>query len=137
MVLFVGSGSTKLPVAFSNTTKLSISTSAINATTKDSGIFNEKFPGHLDWNMSTDGLMSYTVSGSTNSIDDIYVLMLTRTPVSIYFASKTGSSPSWTVDATKKVFSGSAIITSLDMNADIDNATYSIKLEGTGALTLA
>jgi len=136
MLLFVGSGATKTPLAFSNSAKLAISMSTKDATSKDSGIYVERIPGRLDWNASADGAISYTVSGSTNTIDDIYVLMTLRQPINVVFASKTGTSPSWTADATKKTFSGMAFITSVDMSSDNEAATYSIKLDGTGALTL-
>lgn len=137
MMLFVGSGATKNPLAFSTSAKLAISTSMKDATSKDSGIYTEKFAGRLDWNCSTDGLMSYTISGATQSIDDIYALMLSRTPINVVFASKTGSVPAWTVDASKKTFTGMGFIASMDMNAALDEATYSIKIDGSGPLTLA
>ena len=137
LMLFMSSGATKTPLAFSTSAKLSISLGTKDASNKDSGYFSEKIGGRFDWNMSTDGLLSYTVSGSTNTMDEVYALMLTRTPVNVAFAIRTGTSPSWTIDATKKQFTGTAIITGLDINADNDSATWSIKLDGTSTLTLA
>jgi len=138
----MGAGASKLPVAFSTSAKLSISMSTKEATSKDSGIFTDKIAGRLDWNMSTDGLLSYslTVDDATrNSIDDIYTLMTARLPITIVFASKTGTSPDWTVSAVApaKSWTGKGFITALEQNADTDSATYSITIEGTGALTMA
>jgi len=141
-MLFIGSGTSKLPFAFSTIAKLSISMATKEATSKDSGIYNEKVAGRLDWNMSTDGLLSYSLAvddTARNSIDEIYTLMIAREPINVIFASKTGTTPDWTVDATagKKSFTGKGFITSLEQNADNDSATYSISIEGTGALTMA
>lgn len=138
LMLFVASGATKMPLAYSETAKLGITLGTKDATTKDSGIFVEKYPGLFDWNMSSDGLVSYTLSGNTNTIDDIYSLMLSRTPVNVGFAVTTGTSPAFTIDASKKNFTGTGIIVSMDISASKDDiAKYSIKIDGTGALTMA
>jgi predicted secreted protein len=141
LMVFVSSGATKLPLAFSSSAKLSINTKTRDTGSKDSGNWDEFLAGKSGWNASTDGLMAF-YSGVTNSgsstIDVLYAYQIARTPVNFVFAHKTGSTPGWTVDATKKSFSGMVLITGLDLNAaDGDNATYSCSLQGTGALTLA
>ena len=137
MMLFVGSGATKNPLAFSQSAKLSISMKSRDISSKDSGLWGEKASGKFEWNCSTDGLLSFSVSGSTSSIDIVYNLFLAGQPVNVVFAQKTGTSPFHTVDATKKNFSGLAMISSIDMTAgDNDNATYSISLEGASALVM-
>ncbi len=138
LMLFVGTGTTKNPLAFSQSAKLSVSMKTREISSKDSGQWTEKASGKYDWNCSTDGLLSFDVTGATSSIDMVYELFLAGEDVSIVFASKTGTTPLWTVDSTKKSFTGTALITSLDINSgDGDNATYSISLEGTGQLTLS
>ena len=144
LILFMGSGTAKLPVAFSTSAKLSISMSTKDVTSKDSGYNTDKIAGRLDWNMSTDGLLSYALAvddALQTSIDELYVLMLARKSINIVFATKSGASPDWTVSAVavagKKSFTGKGFITSIEQNADNDSATYSITIEGTGALTLA
>ena len=111
-------------------------------TSKDSGIFTDKIAGRLDWNMSTDGLLSYSLTvddTGRNSIDDIYTLMNARQLITVVFASKTGTSPDWTVNATApaKSWSGKGFITALEQSTDIDSGTYSITIDGSGALTMA
>ena len=140
LMLFVGAA--KTPVAFSTSAKLAINLATKDGTTKDSGIFSEKFAGHLDWNMSTDGLLNYALTTDdtlVNSIDEFFTTMIARAPIQVAFGiTSAGTSPDWTAPATpQKCFYGNAFITSLDQNAELDAATYSIKLEGTGALNWA
>ena len=137
LMLFIGSGSTKQPLAFSQSAKLSVSMKTREISSKDSGDWTDKANGRFDWNASTDGLLAFGVTGSTSSMETVYNLFLAGSPINVVFASKTGTNPAWTVDATKKNFSGSGIITSIDMNAGEDNATYSISIEGTGALIMS
>ena len=137
LMIFVGSGTTVTPLAYTTSAKLSISMGTKDVSSKDSGNYAEKVGTRFDWNASSDGFTSYTVTGNTNSIDEVFVLQALRQPVNVTFGFKTGVTPSWTVDATKRLFKGTALITSIDVNADNDgSSTYSIKLEGTGALIL-
>lgn len=137
MMLFISSGATKLPLAFSTSSKLSVSTKTRDLSNRDSSNWTEKASGRFDWNASSDGLLSFSVSG-TNGMDVIYSLFTAGLPVNVAFASKSGTSPSFTVDSAKKNFTGTGIIVSIDMNsADADTATYSITIEGSGALVLA
>ena len=67
-------------------------------------------------------------------------LMITAKPVAFVFASMAGNYGAYgaTIKVGNKKFSGTAIITSLSVNApDQDNASYSVALEGTGILTMA
>lgn len=139
LMLFVASGETVNPLAFSNSAKLSISTATREITTKDSGNFVEKALNRSDWNVSSDGLMSYSISGATQqNIDNLFDLMMSRELINVSFGEKTGTSPSWTVNASKSRYSGQGYITSLELNAsDNDSATYSITIEGSGTLKLS
>jgi len=140
MMLFVGSGTDKLPIAFSTDAKLDITLATRNIASKDSGYWTNKAGGRLDWNASTSALHSdvLTATTGTNTYDELYTLMIARTPVNCVFAAATGTAPDWTVNSAKKNFTGMAIITSLSLGApDGDNATYSISLEGDGALVMA
>ena len=132
------SGATLQALAFSTSAKLSISMATREISSKDSGDFIEKMPAKFSWNISTDALMNYVSTGTTQSTDEFTGYMLSKKLLNVAFASKTGTSPSWTVDASKKKFTGTAWITSIDLNAgDGATATYSIQLEGTGPLVLA
>lgn len=73
----------------------------------------------------------------TISYDMLYSLMTARTPVYFAFASTSGTVPAWTINAAKKNYIGTVIITALSANApDNETTTYSISLEGTGSLTI-
>ena len=138
LMLFMKSGSTLTPIAFSSSAKLSVSMKTREISSKDSGLYTEKMGGKFDWNCSTDGLLNYGPSGSTFGIDALYTMFQAQSGISMSFAVKTGSTPSWTVDATKKSFSGTCYITSFELNAsDGETATYSISCEGSGLLTMA
>ena len=78
--------------------------------------------------------------GTTNTYSELFTAMSTRTPIDVVFATAAGTAPSWTISAVvgKTKFTGTGFITSLSMNApDGDNATYSVSIEGTGALVMA
>lgn len=137
MMLFVGSGTTKQPLAFSQSAKLSVNMTSREISSKDSGNWTDKAAGKYDWNASTDGLLNFSITGATTGIDQVYNLFIAGLPINLVFAQKTGTTPFHTVDATKKNFSGTALITSIDMNAgEVDSATYTISLEGSGALIM-
>lgn len=79
------------------------------------------------------------ITGTTSTFSDLYTSMLTRTPLTVVFATVTGTAPDWTVTAVagKTKFTGTGFITSLSMNApDGDSGTYSVSFEGTGALVM-
>lgn len=138
LILFTHSGATVQPLAFSTSAKLSISNKTRDISSKDSGEWTEKQAGKFDWNVSSDALLNFSSTGTTQSMDEVYSYFTNKKLMNISFASKTGTSPSWTVDASKKKFTGTAIITSIDINAgDGETATYSISMEGSGALTLS
>ena len=79
------------------------------------------------------------IVSTSNTYSDLYTAMLTRVPLTLVFATATGTSPDFTASAVagKTKFTGSGFITSLSMNApDGDNASYSVSFEGTGALVM-
>jgi predicted secreted protein len=138
LMLFIGTGTTKSPLAFSTSAKLSVSTKVRDISSKDSGNWTDKTVGKFDWNTSTDGLLNFSATSGTTGIDTVYSYFISGTPINIVFGSKTGTTPNWTPNLTLKSFSGTAIITSIDVNGnDGDNATYSITLEGNSTLALS
>lgn len=128
------------PIAFSNSAKLDISLKTRDIGSKDSGYWDEKAAGKMSWTMSSEALMADSnLTSTSNTYSDMFTAMLTRTPLTLVFATATGTSPDWTASSAtgKTKFTGSGFITSLSMNAsDGDNATYSISFEGTGALVM-
>ena len=141
LMLFLATGATVMALAFSTSAKLAISMDTREISSKDStGDFKDYAAGKFGWTVSSDALVNYSSTGNTNSVDELYTMMISKSLVNIAFASKAGTStsPSWTVSTTSKKYTGQAYITSIDLNAsDNDNATYSINLQGTGALVQA
>lgn len=138
LMLFANSGSTVQPLAFSTSAKLSISNKTRDVGSKDSGDWAEKMAGKFEWNVSSDQLLNFSSTGTTQSMDEVFSYFVNKKIMNISFGHKTGTSPSYTVDGSKKKFTGTAYISSLDINAgDGETATYSIQMEGTGPLTMA
>jgi len=136
-MLFLATG---LPIAFSTNAKLSIKLNTREISSKDSGYWTEKKAGRLDWNAGSDALYTEVLTGTatTTSVDELYALMIARTPITMVFGAATGTAGAQTNDATKKKYTGTALITSLDINApDGETTTYTIALEGTAALVCA
>ncbi|MZQ50429.1 MAG: hypothetical protein GT598_15635 [Bacteroidales bacterium] len=137
LMVFVGTGVTKTPIAFSTSAKLNVSMKTRDISSKDSGDWTEKAAGKFDWNASTDGLSSFGATGTTHSVEDLYSCMMAKNPVNLAFGTRCGTSPSWSLNTLKKYFSGSALITSMDMTAnDDETATYSVTFEGNGKLSI-
>jgi TP901-1 family phage major tail protein len=137
LMIFILSGATYQPVALSTSATLSTSKEIREVTTKDSVDWVENVSGMLSWTMATDGLVSYNVSGSTNGVEKLWEYYISEDPVSVYFAIKSGTTPSWSPDTSKKYYKGNAIVNQFDISAsNKENATYSISLTGTGALEI-
>jgi len=137
MMLFVTTG---LPIAFSTAAKLEINTDTREISSKDGGYWKEYSAGRLGWSAGTDALYTEVLTGtvSTTSIDELYALQIARTPITMVFGAATGAAGAQTNDATKKKFTGQAIITAISVNApDNDTTTYSVTLQGTGSLVNA
>jgi predicted secreted protein len=138
LMLFAHTGSTVQPLAFSTSSKLEINLGTREISSRDSGNWKSVAAGKLDWNTSTDALVNYTSTGTTQSTDELYTYMVCRCPACINFAVACGTSPSWTVSGSQKKFTGAGIITSLSINSqDGDNATYSINIMGNDILTMS
>lgn len=134
LMIFINSS----PVAFSTSASLSVSTEVREASSKDSANWKDKGAGRMEWSCSTEGLYNMSTSGTTHSINDLYNFFTGGTAVTITFGSKTGTTPSWTLDSNVKYFTGLAVITGFEfVGADGETSTYSISLEGSGELTLS
>lgn len=126
------------PIAFSTSAKLEITTDTREISSKDSGYWKERLAGKHDWKAGSDALYTEVLAGTatTTSVDELYALMIARTSLTVVFGAATGAAGAQTVDGTKKKFTGQAFITAISVNApDNETTTYSISLEGTGALT--
>ena len=137
MMLFITISGTTKPLAHSSSAKLSVSRDIAKYSSKDSGNYNGKRPGLMDWTASSDALITWSPTGTTLGTDALWNYYQNGTLVSLVFGVKSGTSPSWTHNTAIKYLSGQAYISSMDFNADNSGmATYSINLDGNGALTL-
>lgn len=114
--------------------KLTLNANTLETSSKDSGKWTSKQAAKLSWSCTSDNLFT---------IEDYSALMdacIAREPVAIKFANvsnadheKGGDADDWTAGTSG--YTGNVIITSVDANApDGDNATYTVSMEGTGAL---
>jgi len=124
-------GTTNL-VAFAQNCTININHSPREITNKESGGYKEILEGLRDFSIDVDGAYAWTdASGTalTNGADDLVNSnILTRASVDFIFGD---------TQATSDVsYSGSGFITSVSLTGGTeDTATYSLTIEGTGALT--
>jgi predicted secreted protein len=122
-------------LAVATSCKLTINANVLETSSKDSGCWVSKQAAKLSWNASSDNL--FTVADYKSLVD----AMISRDEVELQFSTVANANDcngvptsGWT-PATDG-YKGSAIITSIDMNAsDNENATYTVSFEGVGALT--
>lgn len=141
MMIFIGTGVAKYPIAFSKSASLDTGAAIIGNSTKDAGGWESNRSGRKNWSASTDVLYTYTMTSGTTSQDsgEIYALYVAGTELDFAFASATGTFPtnSYTINAANKVYTGKCLIESLSISSsDGEDTTFSIKLKGTGALVL-
>ena len=125
------SGTTNL-VAFAQNCTININHSPREITNKESGGYKEILEGLRDFSIDVDGAYAWTDASGTalaNGADDLVNSnILTRAAVSFIFGDTSATS-----DVS---YSGSGYITSVSLTGGTeDSATYSITIEGSGALT--
>ena len=117
------SSGTKIPFAHAQTASLSFSNSLIDTTTKSSNSWMEKISGQKSFSVSTDGLLDYGTTAGENSTVTIGGWAIAGEQVYFDFAIGTVG------------YRGSGFISSVEQSGGTDDApTYSISIEGTGAL---
>ena len=101
---------------------------------KGSGDFSSAEYGRFSWTVSTDALLNLGMSATTYvSYSDLMALMIDKTIVSIKSEYDQDGDAANTMTIT-----GDCIITSISQTSpDSDNASYSVSLQGRGALTIA
>ena len=134
-------------IGFCTNHTLSTSASTINVSHKDladagsSGKWDDADLDTLSWTITSENFYAETAEGKT--FKDLFAYYSAGTVLDIKFgtaATSTTGVPSggWVAPASGTVLSGKAIITSLDLNAPVDdNASVSITFTGKGALTVA
>lgn len=90
----------------------------------------------LSWSASSENL--YSLDGQGSNFDELFDLMIAKTPIQAVFAPKSESttdvpSGGWT---SSSGYTGKVVITSLSVNApNGDYATFTAQFQGVGALT--
>lgn len=122
-------------LAYATSHQLSLSGNAIEVSSKDHGEWTSKMIGKLSWSITSDNL--FTEEDYSSMVD----LWIARTPIEIIFTLKKEAdgvvipATGWTPKASSG-YKGKVVITGITTNApDNENATYSITLEGAGALS--
>ncbi len=136
LMLFYNSKS----LAYATNHQLSLSGETKDISSKDHGDWTAKTMGKLSWSITSDNL--FTDTDYSAMVD----LWIAKDPITVVFAVK-GNTDSdngdgtvvpvtgWTPKAANG-YTGKVIITGITANApDNENATYSITLEGVGALS--
>ena len=139
---YTSSGYKSIAHGTSHTLNLSADTEDIN--TKDSGIFGLTEVNKINWSISAEHM--YTNEGYST----FFNTMVDKKPVTVCFGLKAdaemgpngtptdvniSSAGNWTPQASSYIYSGMAIITSLDWSADAGSkSTVSVELQGQGAI---
>ena len=126
------SGTTNL-VAFAQNCTLTVNNTTREITNKQSNGFKEVLESLRDWSIDVDGAYAWTnASGTalTDGVDDLIQtnILANRLQFDVIFGDTASTSD---ISYTGKVYITSASMT----GGTEDTATYSLTLEGTGALT--
>lgn len=134
MMLFVNGKS----IAYATSHTLTISGDTQDTSNKDEGggdwASNEV--STLSWTAQSENM--YSIDGAGSNFDDLFDIMVAKTPVTATFSKKTETAVNvpeggWT--ASKPDYEGKVVITSLELNApNGEYVTYTVNFTGIGAL---
>ncbi len=133
-------------IGFATNHTLSTSASTISVSHKDledagSGKWDDQDIDTLSWTITSENFYANTAEGKTFA--DLFGYYAAGTVLDLKFGVAADSSTGvptggWVVPATGTVLQGKAIISSIDVNAPVDeNASFSITFTGKGALSVA
>jgi predicted secreted protein len=124
---------TEYKLLHSQNVSLSVNADTIDVSTKDSSGWRDLIGGQKSFSLSADGLYDYSpTAGTTTDPSDLVTQMLNRTEVTFTFTY--GGS----LSAGDTYYTGSGLVTSFEVSGGVEDApTYSVSIEGTGALTQA
>ena len=112
----------------SQNVSLSMNVDTIDISTKDSAGFRDLLGGQKSFSLSADGLMDFEAAAGDTDVQELFTQALARTAVTFVFGID---------DASLYNMSGSGFITSIEVSGGTEDApTYSVSIEGTGALTV-
>lgn len=126
-------------IAFATSHTLEVSAETADTSNKDEGggDWATSEISKMSWTASSENLFS--VDGDGKGYDDLFDLMIKKTPITAVFGRKTETatevpSQGWTAQTTG-VYEGKVVITSLSLNApNGEYATYSVQFTGVGEL---
>ena len=124
-------------IAMATSCQFHIGTSLEDASTKDStGDWQEQEVTGLNWDASTDSLVTLTDNGTNGELPtDLMSLIINKTLVTLTFDQTAGTNNRTGQNATIKR-SGSAYLTDYSLTApNRQNSTLSCKFTGTGPLS--
>ena len=122
VILSVTTASGLEAVAHSTSASLSVSMDLRDKTSKSSGGWSESLGGLKSWEMSGDAFVDILATGA--DVLELWTVWETGDAIAVSFG------------ASGIVYTGSALITSISIDAGVEeNATYSISLTGTAALS--
>ena len=115
-------------VANATSSDFELTRDTIDATNKDGGAYKEFLIGLAGWTMNAEGLFEEDAGVATISAKDLLTDIIAGAPITVVMTSN---------ESGDLKVTGSAIITSFAWNAPVnDVATFSVALQGTGALTV-
>lgn len=147
LMVFVkaGNGDYK-SIGFATNHTLSTSASTISVSHKDladagSGKWDDQDIDTLSWTITSENFYANTAEGITFA--DVWGYYAAGTVLDLKFGVAADSSTGvptggWVVPSTGTILSGQAIISSIDVNAPVDeNASFSVTFQGKGVLSAA
>lgn len=125
-------------IAYATNHTLEISGETQDTSNKDEGAggWASNEVSILSWSATSDNL--YSIDGQGNSFEDLFDIMIAKTPVDAIFAKKSSTAVDvptggWTPSATG--YKGKVVITNLSLNApNGEYSTYTVQFQGVGAL---
>ena len=124
VILKVTAGGSLVPVAHSTSASISMSMDLRDSTTKYSRGWQDNLGGLRSYELSGDSFVDLTTVADSADVTELWTAWNNREAVLVSFG------------ISGMLYEGSALITSISVDAGVeDNATFSISLTGTGALT--
>lgn len=135
MMLFIDGKS----IAYATSHTLEINGETTDTSNKDEGggDWASSEVSILSWQASSENL--YSVDGEGDKFEDLFDLMVAKTPITAVFAKKSQTATDvptggWTAGTPK--YGGKLVITNLSLNApNGEYATFTAQFQGVGALT--
>jgi TP901-1 family phage major tail protein len=119
---------TPTKIANLTSTDFELSKDTIDATNKDGGTYKEFLVGLSGWTMNAEGIFEEEAGVTGVSAKDLLDDIIAGAPITVVMTSNASGDLK---------LSGSAVITSFAWSAPVnDIATFSVSLQGSGALTV-